>query len=386
MMYAGVYKSSAQIADEIKAYVDSTEIMFNNGRKMLLQSLVQRDILKSTKIFLYLNEKSESKSCHVFNYTEELYIRMLINDISGLLTHMQQINSKLNISLCYQFNEKLNERLFKLTQERLDEIDRELDLNELNEESREILNLINYLYREGKVDDVYSVRLRSFRKKYPGSVYNDFIIMYLPNPILKTGYGMSFGAGLYFPQKSLADYFKSNGSFMFSYDFYFGKIYSSLTLSGGHMELQKKLPDYMMSAHPEITFSSGDNFAVFDGGFALGYMLLNNKRILLAPFMMIGGLSIESTLYPEDSGKKEVSPVNSFYFGPGIHCWFKLAEFKTNNALWYGPYYQTASHNSKSTIALQINLGYNFLTNMYPEMKGNITYVNAGLILGMGNY
>jgi hypothetical protein len=382
----GIGKTNAQIVNEIKSYVDSTEILLNNGRRMLIQSLIQNDILKATKIFVYLNDESGSKSCTAFNYSEELYIRILLNDWSGLLTHMQQIKDKRETSTCYQFNEKLNDRLYKLTVERLDALNKEIDLYEMSAEQRDLLNLTMYLFKSGQADDEYSLKLKSYKKKFPGSAYNDFLSLFLPDPIYKAGLGITIGPGFVFPQKSLADYFKSNWTFHFSYDFYFGNVYSSLMVSGGQLSLQKTLPAYMMADHPGISLPVGEGFAFFDGGLAGGYMLLNNKRIRLAPYMMIGGISIESSLYPDDSNLKEVIPVNSFYFGPGIHCWLKIAEFKANSAFWYGPYYQTASSTAKSTLALQLNVGYNFLTNMYPEMKGNVTYLRAGIVWGMGNY
>jgi hypothetical protein len=157
-------------------------------------------------------------------------------------------------------------------------------------------------------------------------------------------------------------------------------------VSGTSLSLKKSLPAYILAQNPGASIATGDGFSFFDGGLAVGYMPINNKRVRIAPYMMIGGITIESTLYPEDSNLKELTPVNSFYFGPGVHCWLKIAEFKANSAFWYGPYYQNASSNAKSTIALQLNLGYNFMTNMYPELRGNISYLRAGIVWGMGNY
>lgn len=386
IMFMGIGSSNAQIANEIRSFVDSTEILMNNGRRMLIQSLIQKDVLKATRIFLYLNDESSGKSCSSFNYGEELYIRILLSDWNGLLTHMEQIKEKRELSPCYQFTEKFNDRLYKLTNERFDAIRNEIDLYEMSAEQRELLNLTLYLFRSGKADDEYSAKLKSFRKKYPNSAYNDFLTLYLPDPIYKAGLGITIGPGFVYPQNSLADYFKSNWTFHFSYDFYFGNVYSSLMISGGQLELKKMLPNYLLNTNTAVPVSVGDGFSFFDGGLAAGYMFLNNRRIRLAPYLMIGGITIESSYYPEDSNLKEITPVNSFYFGPGIHCWLKIAEFKANNAFWYGPYYQAASPNAKSTISLQVNAGYNFMTNMYPEMKGNVSYLRAGIVWGMGNY
>jgi hypothetical protein len=382
----GIINTTAQIANEIRSYVDSTEILINNGRKMLIQSLIQNDVLKATKIYLYLNEVSSGKSCTAFNYSEELYVRILISDWNGLLTHMQDIKEKRNISACYQFNEKLNDRLYKLVTERLDTIHKEIDLYELSNEQRDLFNLMLYLIKSGQADDEYSLKLKSYKKKYPDSAYNDFLSLYLPDPIYKAGLGITIGPGYVYPQNLLADYFNSNWTFHFSYDFYFGNVYSSLMVSGTSLSLKKSLPAYILAQNPGASIATGDGFSFFDGGLAVGYMPINKKRVRIAPYMMIGGITIESTLYPEDSNLKELTPVNSFYFGPGVHCWLKIADFKANNAFWYGPYYSTASPNAKSTLALQLNVGYNFLTNMYPELRGNVTYLRAGLVWGMGNY
>lgn len=386
IMVMGISSSNAQIANEIRSFVDSTEILMNNGRRMLIQSLIQKDVLKATRIFLYLYDESSGKSCSSFNYGEELYIRILLSDWNGLLTHMEQIKEKRELSPCYQFTEKFNDRLYKLTNERFDAISNEIDLYEMSAEKRELLNLTLYLFRSGKADDEYSAKLKNFRKKYPNSVYNDFITMYLPDPIFKAGLGINIGTGYVLPQSKLADYFSGNLIFNLSYEFYFGNVYTSLFVNGGQLVLEKALPAYMLSNNPSANISVGDGFSFFDGGLAGGYMFVNNKRLRIAPYLMIGGITIDSGLYPDDSDHKEITPVNSFYFGPGIHCWLKLAELKINNAFWFGPYYQTTSPNAKSTLALQLNVGYNILTNMQPELKGNVTYLKAGLVLGMGNY
>ena len=46
----------AQIENEIRAYVDSTELIVNNGRKLLVQQLDNENYIKVKEIYNFLNK------------------------------------------------------------------------------------------------------------------------------------------------------------------------------------------------------------------------------------------------------------------------------------------------------------------------------------------
>lgn len=57
------FQLNAQIEKEIKTYVDSTEILFVNGRKLLLEEIQLFNYPKATEIFNFLEKNADSKNC-----------------------------------------------------------------------------------------------------------------------------------------------------------------------------------------------------------------------------------------------------------------------------------------------------------------------------------
>lgn len=88
------FQLNAQIEKEINTYVDSTEILLTNGRKMLLEEIQLFNYPKATEIFYFLESKAEQKKCNVFNYTEELYISMLISNWNYFFKKLKTLKMK----------------------------------------------------------------------------------------------------------------------------------------------------------------------------------------------------------------------------------------------------------------------------------------------------
>ena len=79
----------AQISEEIKSYVDSTETLVNSGRKMLVQSIAAGDLDKTKDIYHYLSDKTYGNYYSAFYFTEDLYINILVGDWHGVERQMQ---------------------------------------------------------------------------------------------------------------------------------------------------------------------------------------------------------------------------------------------------------------------------------------------------------
>ena len=61
----------AQIENEIRAYVDSTELIVNNGRKLLVQQLDNENYIKVKEIYNFLNNKTINSNYKAFTYNEK---------------------------------------------------------------------------------------------------------------------------------------------------------------------------------------------------------------------------------------------------------------------------------------------------------------------------
>ena len=52
----------SQISNEIATYVDSTELLVHNGRKMILKELADNNLVKTKEIYDFLTEKTKKPS------------------------------------------------------------------------------------------------------------------------------------------------------------------------------------------------------------------------------------------------------------------------------------------------------------------------------------
>lgn len=378
----------AQIADEIKSYVDSTEILFNNGRKMLLQSLIDSDYLKSGKIYFYLKDESSKKNCVAFNYWEEQSILALLSDWNSWLDHATNIE-KWNSSIsCYTYTEKMDQSLLKLEFAKSIIIRNEIDALTTDIEQKDLLELYFTYLTKGSKDKIYIKTYKSYKSKYKKkSRYFAFFNAYFPPINPDASITMSMGPTFVMPNGVLGDMFKTGTVFNLSYDFNIGNVYASLFMNGG--QLPVKGPFYFTENETDeiISFNEGDKFSYVSGGLAAGYYLVRSSHVKIAPYLSIAGYTIESNLYPENSDKREVELVNSFSYGTGIHTEVKIVGFELKpNPLWYGGVGMPGA-TMQQYIGLKLDVGYDVVKkHVFKEITGNSSYVRVALVWGLGGF
>lgn len=380
LFFTCVYSLKAQIANEIKNYVDSNELIMNNGRKLLVQKILDNDILKARKIFYYLKDESSKQKCTPFYYEEELNLYLTMSDWNNWFNHAANISEYNNKDICYNFTEKYSDKLFKFIYQRIDSIQKEVDLLDLSSEEKDLMNIYLYFVKAGKIDDEYDLRVNNFKKKYRYSKFNNFISQYMPAPTFKGSFAYSLGPTYLIPNQKLAEVFNSGYLFNLTMDFNIKKVYTSLYINTGLIELIT--PVYFSDADNNVvrTFNPGEKFSITGGGLSFGYFLVRNKYFHLTPFVTIGGYTLESNLF-EDERDPEYQIYNSFTYGPGIHTELKLFEFKMDQGM-YGYYGQT-----KSYLSLKLDAGYDFIAKHNSiDFKGNQSYLRFGVVWGIGEF
>jgi hypothetical protein len=376
--------SNAQIGNEIKSYVDSTEMFMNNGRKLLLRSFEEGDILKARKVYFYLQDEAAKKKCSVFSYTEEFYIYTLISDWTSWFNHAEKYMELRNKRVCYNFNDNLSESLYKFLADEAEAKTKETDLENFTPEQRDLMNLYMQLLSNGKADEEYYIKARIFLKKYKNSGYHDFANYFLPTP--PTMVGLTMGAGPTFtaPTGNLSEVLQPSTLFNFSYDFFINRFYASLFMNGGATQL--KVPVYFTDNNGDrVDFAPNDYFSTFSGGLSVGYILFMNKSLKLIPYLSIGGYTIESNLY-QNEYDPEFILLESFFYGPGLQAEVRLFNFDWKTNYLFAPYtYGMAVGSQKSYVSLKINAGYDIITKTTPvDFKGNFPYLRLGLVWGFG--
>lgn len=379
-LFFSVFSSNAQLLDEIRAYVDSSEVVFNNGRRMLYQSISDSDVIRSEKLFILLKEEAAKKHCSAFSYNEELYINLLLKDWKSWLANAENYKNRIALAGCYSFQDNYVERLYNLTIKNIEDIENSLVDIDLQTDERELIQLYLYLIKNNP-DEIYSVRYKNLKKNHSKTLYSEFIKGYMPRPVTKGAFAFSIGPTLMIPSGKLADNFNTGVLFNYTMDFNIGKVYSGFHFDAGSLELTQAINFVDGGNNVVHTFTPGDKFSIVGGGLYGGYFLVRNKRFQLAPYVKIGGYTLESTLY-NDVDDPEYEILNSFVYGPGLHTEIKLTEFTLD------PYYGTLpGMESNSYLSLKLDIGYDIVTQkINPDFKGNLPYLRVGLVWGIGNF
>ncbi len=365
----------AQIEQEIKAYTDSSELIINNGRKMLINNIENENYHKAQEIYDYLKSRNTGNTYYPFYYSEELMITILTEDWTDFL-ELAENCKELSQNRCYSNTVNIFNPLRKNTEEKLEELTIKLKNKEITQEGKDLIALYLYIFDKNNTDNEYSRQLSVFKKNYPSSVYNDFINYVLPSKYIKGAIAFSGGSGINIPTGNLTDYFSTRASYNFSLYFNINKVYCSLYFNGSTHALEKSFSG-TLQGNTEI-FEKNENFVYTEGGLKGGYFLARNQSIQFAPFVNIGGASINSTRFDdEDDENDEFSATNSFLCGGGLHTEVIITDFNKDDK--YKP--------MPSYLSLKLDLGYNYLTKTKHEIfKGNIAYCSFALVYGIGEF
>ncbi|MBE9467776.1 MAG: hypothetical protein IMY72_05560 [Bacteroidetes bacterium] len=368
----------AQIGDEIKSFVDSSEVLVNNGRKLLLKTLLDGDLKKSKEIYQYLSEKTTNQNYAAFYYTEKLYINFLLSDwqewVDKAIGFKQYYRDN-----CYQNCYEIENRLYSEILKKTDAISSSIETSKLDEEEKTVLKIYLHFLETGTSDETYNKMIKAFHKKYKNSKFNDFFENYMPRTKFKSSFAWTFGASGTFPTGKLSDNFSANATFLMGMDFNVGKVFTSLYINAGTLNL--KIPFYAITETDSLNFDIDEGFSYFEGGLLAGCFLVRNDKFHIAPYVTIAGSSLESTKFEVEDDEKEIKIYNSFVTGLGIHAEFKLFDFEQRNI------YNYAYPTYKSFLSLKFETGYNFITKFeHKDFKGNTAYLRMAIVWGVGSF
>lgn len=366
----------AQIADEIKSFVDSSEIIVNNGRKLMVSKIQEGNYSKANEIYTYLTGVTEGKSSSAFIFTEDIFLNLLFCDwynMEGILLDYKNLINKKLYQNTYNILPQLQQKMSFLN----DSISAECQKSYLEPESKKIIDLILFLMKNGSKDWNYNIKLEAFHKEYENSRFKDLLDNYLPKRRVKSSMAFTIGSGMVFTTGNLNSNFNHNASVNMSMDFNINRIYSSLYLNSAGLRL--KIPFDVTNGIETLSFMEDESFQYMDAGLKGGYFILRNKRLHFAPYVSVSGASLKSKRYDGEEDKKEYKVLNSFSTGIGIHTEIKFTEFKTKGYNYYGF--------TNSYLSLKLDGGYNYITKFKDDyFKGNTGYFTVALVWGMGDF
>ena len=361
------------IEQEITSFVDSTEILVNNGRRMMLQYVQTQNFERVAEIHSFLTERVRVYNCAPFVYQEELDIALLTNNWALFLTKAAGVADAGNINLCVPIQDWL---LFRALRTEIENnavnLLEKVWAADLSLEEKQLIDLYLHLAIHGN-DEAYRQKQRTFRREHPESKYSDFVRQYLPVGAVRGGMSWGMGATQVFPIGGLGNYFDATTVFNISLGFTLHRVHIGLQFDVGTMRLNSPLPSSITGYHHD--FQQGDRFEFMSVSFPVGYTVFKTNRFELMPFIGIGGTSIMSELYRRESNRSrhEFSIVDSFTISPGLRSEFVLARFSSVDDIPH-------------SLHLRLDAGYNIHTRTnFTPARGNTFYVRASVVWWLGD-
>ncbi len=371
------FTTHAQIEQEINSFVDSTEILVNNGRKMILKNLTDNNIGKAEEAYQYLEEVVSKENFFAFYYIEDLYINILAGNWETT-RHLMQNYSEITESdkPVYPSSVQMIPTLNKLVKERVGTLTMELKNPDLDAESQRTLQLLFYVIETDQIDKEYNTLLTQYEEAFPDSKYRDFIKHFLPSKVIKASWTFSIGSGIVMPTGNLADNFNGNASINMSMDVNINKVFASMHLNTATLKLQE--PFQAISDFETLDFEYDEGFHYLDAGLKGGYFLVRSNRFHVAPYLAISGSFLESRRFDTDEDDREFEVFNSFTYGGGIHTELKIHDFQITDI--YGG-------ETTHFLSLKLDAGYNRMAKIEDSFfQGDIPYVTMALNWGFGDF
>lgn len=368
--------TNAQIEHEINAYVDTTEVIIKNGRKLFIKTIKEKDDPKAREIYQYLESLGSTIVLSAFDYNENLFASAVLGNWNTTLSYMQEFRQRTQKSVYPSADQ-----LLMILQERLsrenDSLLLSLNATAIDSESKKIVELFLYAAKMGAADVHYNRLLKQFHKDYRHSAYTDFLNDYLPRVKPKAGFGMSAGPGMVMPQGSLANHFSHGTGGDLSFDFNINKVYTSIYLLGSGLAL--KTPFTAISSTDTLSFTNAEKFHYFEVGGKAGYFIVRNNRFHLAPYLSLGQTKLESKRFDNSKDDdREYKVVNSLSYGSGIHSEIKLSESKKRH---------TNVQKEDTYWSIKLDAGYNMI-NKFADAHfiGNTFNISLAIVMGSGSF
>lgn len=370
-------KATAQIQNEIKTFVDSTELQVVNGRKLILKELNDNNLVKVLEIYDYLTQLTRNKPISAFYYLEDIYITMLTNDwlrVEELIINYDSYKGK----RIYPNSPELISNLYGITSKRSEELLISSLNSSMRTQTKRLVEVLLHLIKIGKPDDNYKVLFNAYKKDYKDTPYLGFEKEFMPRIPVKGSFSFSMGSGGLLTTGNLSKSFPGNAIFIMAMDVNVNKVYSSLYFQGTGLKL--KVPFEAVSNSDTLSFAYNERFSYIDVGVRGGYFLVRNDRFHLAPYLSLSGSWLESTRYtdPKDDDL-EFKVFNSFTYGLGLHTEVRLHSYTARN-YYYGS--ETFGY-----LSIKVDAGYSKIARFSDSyFKGDTPYFNVALVWGLGDF
>ena len=362
----------AQIEKEIKSYKDSTVVLTNKAKSLMLKYAAEERPEKVAEIYGYINERVTDRKTNLYTYSSELYVLLLSRQWELWIEHARKCRQRFGDDL-YPGIKDFTEQYFYELQNQVPQIRQELNASALPEIDRAMLKIFLELIEAGGVNKEYETALKKFRRNYPRTKYDDFIDRYLPVVNIDFMIASEFGPQVLLPTGELGNTFDWNVGFYFGGTFQIEKVYLNVSVGFGSLGLNYPV-DAQLDAD-EVTFEKDEDFYFYDYSIEAGYTVYEKNSMRFTPYFSFGDAELDSPDFNYEGDDTFIDVFSSRSYGPGLRFSLTLTEF--NYRTFYG-------HSLPAQLDLFAKGGYRFMSGIDDELfSGGMAYLSVGIAFGM---
>ncbi len=361
------------IKNQIISFTDSTEIMIRNGRRLVVDQTVKGDSQRAIETINFL-KKTVDKDYVIFYPAEELLLALANSNFEQFLYIAGNFDNFLEGKTKYVQTENITVQIHEFLAQELSLIKKDLERSTLNTEDKELAQLyIRYYESEDKFK--LNKSIKSFKKTYPDSKYNNFLKLIEGN-IMSGEMNFCLGYGHEFLNGNIANAFTSHFQNMnMEFEWFIDRMYYSIFMQGsvGSIHSSSNIP--IMGF--DIINTPDDDVFSLKYGVKLGRTWITNRSINFFSYISIGGYQMKSEKSNFDIPSDESANLkltNAFNPGIGTACDIYLKHFKSkvsgdNIGQWF----------------IRPNVGYDFFVTSKKPGKGGSLFLNLSMGIGFGN-
>ena len=281
------------VEKQILSYGNSKSVIISQGRSLLLDKFIERDMDKVREIKDYLIEKGEDENYIALFPVEYWLILYWTNEYEELSHNIVAFDSTRIASYRTRIRpaqDMLYQRLLSQSRENAQAITNQLQNANIGIEMKSFLqlNFESLMMSEESFQDTLNIQAENFLKSFPDTEYRNFIKQHIEYRLVPKNWGLAteFFSGYGIFTGTLSNNYTNNIPIGIAFDICYKKFELYLRIYIGFNKTKK---DFEYSTG---VYEKRSSTLVLLPEASLGYAALDNDRFKFSPFAGIGGLHI----------------------------------------------------------------------------------------------